>query len=438
MRTAALGDEGRLVIVRRVNLGRIPLRASATQWSQRLEQSFRESHPIPVSVHHPSAGEAPAIYFASSYEPWLILARRTASNVSCNEWYWPAALPSWRPTLNTIDTLRLCFRSLAAQGGLPLTLTLVRYLPTEGLFAPLLQSLRPEDLAAVEAELGFHAAAPTIPAGEPVRGKPTHPTSLRPFEKTFLATWGRNDLRTYWLAAATLLRLENAPVTPLSSTRPPTIHIRTIVAAWSSQETSTQSEPVSTRSTPPRVRPPADTPVHPAEIASPLPTEPSITPFDTAPLSEMSAAPERLFTRAGGLFFLVPLLVHANFPAFLETLPDENREPVPWALLKLALQHARIARADPLCVALEASPPCRLPLGRWLMAANRLSRQLCGLNLRQTISRPALVTLAPTHVDLFFRASEADVRIRRAALDLDPGWVPWLGRAISYHFNRED
>jgi hypothetical protein len=28
----------------------------------------------------------------------------------------------------------------------------------------------------------------------------------------------------------------------------------------------------------------------------------------------------------------------------------------------------------------------------------------------------------------------ADLRLRRAGLDSDPGWVPWFGRIVSFHF----
>jgi hypothetical protein len=39
-----------------------------------------------------------------------------------------------------------------------------------------------------------------------------------------------------------------------------------------------------------------------------------------------------------------------------------------------------------------------------------------------------------THIDVDFRLSQADVRIRRVALDVDPGWVPWLGRVVQFSY----
>jgi hypothetical protein len=44
------------------------------------------------------------------------------------------------------------------------------------------------------------------------------------------------------------------------------------------------------------------------------------------------------------------------------------------------------------------------------------------------------VVATRTHVDVLFPAAAADVRIRAAALDTNPGWVPWLGRVVQFHY----
>jgi hypothetical protein len=53
------------------------------------------------------------------------------------------------------------------------------------------------------------------------------------------------------------------------------------------------------------------------------------------------------------------------------------------------------------------------------------------------VVRPAAIGLTATHADVFFRLNDADVRVRRAGLDFDPGWLPWYGRAVSFHYARE-
>jgi hypothetical protein len=69
-------------------------------------------------------------------------------------------------------------------------------------------------------------------------------------------------------------------------------------------------------------------------------------------------------------------------------------------------------------------------LGRWL-------RMFSELSLEELVRRRATVTSTRTHIDLVMPLRSADVRIRTAGLDIDPGWVPWLGRIIRFHYREE-
>jgi hypothetical protein len=426
MHTAGLGDEGRVVIVRRLHLGRIPLRASATQWSRRLEETYREMRPIPVAIDHPAAARAVAVYFASHHEPWLLLAQRTIAHQACAEWYWRAALPDWTPDMPARETLRLSFRVLVEQGGLALTLLLARRLPGPAALAVLLGCLAPEDFAPLKSSLGFPPPNSTPEVTFP--GWPVRPEENLPPEFALARHRGPRDVRTFWLAAVRLAQLspvsfETAIPSPVSSAR-----VRELVQKWTPQLSATDPAEPSARSAVTQDRPPA-----PADRTPESDAEKPLPPPNTTP-----RVAERPPTGAGGLFFLVPLLVRAGLPPFLAELPDDDRRCFPWQLLQLASKHARIEPEDPLVAALEAIPPGIRPLGRWLIATNRHSLRLAAQNLRQLIRRPARMELAPTHIDLFFRSADADLALRRAGLDFDPGWVPWLGRTIRYHFNRED
>ncbi len=42
-----------------------------------------------------------------------------------------------------------------------------------------------------------------------------------------------------------------------------------------------------------------------------------------------------------------------------------------------------------------------------------------------------------THWDVMFDINRTDLRLRRVALDSDPGWVPWLGRVVRFHYDSE-
>ena len=50
------------------------------------------------------------------------------------------------------------------------------------------------------------------------------------------------------------------------------------------------------------------------------------------------------------------------------------------------------------------------------------------------MTRQAQFVSTPTHLDVFFRLTDADLRTRRLGLDVDPGWLYWFGRVVAYHY----
>lgn len=426
LRTATLNDEARLIVVRRLDIGIVSSRANSTHWSRRVEESFRKTNPVPVSVHAPTAPHAAAVFFSDHAEPWLQLARRTLAGQPCTEWYWRSALPGWKPSTPVSETLRLCVRTLALRGGLSLTLRLFTSLLSAATIDTLLQTLEPTDLAPLRNALGFPFNESEIKAfATPAK---SFSPSLTDLERRLLRLWGPTDLRTHFLAAVRLALEGSSGAVVFIIPSVTAKEIQQLVLQWRREILP----PISDRSVPA-----AKSDTHAS--AHPPQPEPDSSIKETPTLeTESPVALERLFTRAGGLFFIVSLLERAGLPDFLKTFPDHARAEFPWQILRLALRHARAEADDPFVVALDELPTTGQSLGRWLLAVNRLALRLTGMNLRAIVRRPALVTLTPTHIDVFFRASEAEIRLRRAGLDLDPGWVSWLGRAVSYHFNRED
>ena len=70
------------------------------------------------------------------------------------------------------------------------------------------------------------------------------------------------------------------------------------------------------------------------------------------------------------------------------------------------------------------------------LLAALLLRRHCRLSLRALIQRPGRVVLTATHWDVIFDLNQIDLRLRRVALDTDPGWVGWLGRVVQFHYHR--
>lgn len=69
-----------------------------------------------------------------------------------------------------------------------------------------------------------------------------------------------------------------------------------------------------------------------------------------------------------------------------------------------------------------------------LLIAARFLRRHAHLSLRALVARTGRIAVTPTWVDVEFDAADADIRIRRAGLDIDPGWVPWLGKVVQFHY----
>jgi hypothetical protein len=144
---------------------------------------------------------------------------------------------------------------------------------------------------------------------------------------------------------------------------------------------------------------------------------------------------EVIETEWGGVLFLINALQRLNIAARLSEPGSEA--PSGWrVLLDLALALG-LPEDDPIARFLSAQdldttvPPLLLasllteietlyrPDGPWL------------LPLRQ----PGRVLATETHLDLDLATIEIDVELRLAGLDLDPGWVPWLGRVVAFHYD---
>jgi hypothetical protein len=92
-------------------------------------------------------------------------------------------------------------------------------------------------------------------------------------------------------------------------------------------------------------------------------------------------------------------------------------------------------RGAGVAIAPRGAPLPADPETALVLAAQRLVIRLTGRGWRVLIRRRGRVRLSPTHLDVTFDGRDADIAVRRAGLDLDPGWVPWLGRVVSYHYD---
>lgn len=82
----------------------------------------------------------------------------------------------------------------------------------------------------------------------------------------------------------------------------------------------------------------------------------------------------------------------------------------------------------------EESMEFERSVSNWLRALRKVLRRRCRIGLATLVRRHAWVSVSSTHVDLVFALNAIDLRVRRAGLDADPGWLPWFGRIVALHF----
>ena len=164
---------------------------------------------------------------------------------------------------------------------------------------------------------------------------------------------------------------------------------------------------------------------------------------EVAPSSMSTALPqaaphrhgEEIETEWGGVLFLINALQRLDIAARLTEAGSEA--PSGWrVLLDLALALG-LPEDEPIARFLTAqdldttAPPSLIasllaeietiyrPDGPWPLPLRQSGRLLA----------------TETHLDLEFATVDVDVELRLAGLDLDPGWVPWLGRVVAFHYD---
>ncbi len=161
---------------------------------------------------------------------------------------------------------------------------------------------------------------------------------------------------------------------------------------------------------------------------------------------------QRGFTRFGGLLFLIPVLEDLNLPEAILDHAVLGARDFQWVLHQLALEIVDVAPNDPAALAFAGlSPTAEPPSANEEPASDVESEAL--RQLRETIlvrlrsllelddatnlidfvcSRRAEIVADPGWIEVKLSLDEVSAEVRRAGLDLDPGYVSWLGVVLKF------
>ena len=169
---------------------------------------------------------------------------------------------------------------------------------------------------------------------------------------------------------------------------------------------------------------------------------------------EQPSSRRRAVTDAGGLLFLVHLVDRLRLPERLTAMAELETRSLRWTLHRLAMRLGGLAEDDPAALAFcglgpDATPPSEdePPPTEAELALIQVVKSELAATLAESLERreePVAVVLAEVcmrraeivadlaWIDVLLALDDVSVEVRRAGLDIDPGWVPWLGVALRF------
>lgn len=481
LRTASLpGESSRLLIVRKLDIGAIPAGVNSTAVAQRIELALAQAPLQAISALHPIAASAAAVYFADEVEACVQLAVRGARGQAPAAWFWPRAVSGWRNGWSAPDAVR-CALAAAARldSGPAAVVRVIGGLQTEAVLDRALAALVPQDGAALLQLCGWRlpppdaTAAPDDGTQRALDAQAAHDARLAAWAER----WGADDARTLWLAtvllavaqpawasdpllavlgAAWLQQLRHPGSRGLGAPVRPAAARARLGAAFDQQNEAGESAAGAqlANAQPPR---PAAAVRRRADESSPmstgLPPVAAAAGFSATEAEAESPAEDEARaivwwrglplrpTGSAGIWFMLPVLRRLGIQPWLEAHPSLAAAGImPCVLAELARRLATLSD-DPIWPELapgragaEGGEELEQAVAWWCEQVEAWCAGPADLSLPDIVRRAGWLYTTRTHVDVFFDLSQADVRIRRLGLDLDPGWVPWLGRVVTFYY----
>jgi len=416
------------------------------------------------------ADTANAVLIPGQVEAIARLAHLHARGMSTREWFWSAAVPRWRPGLSRSEGWLIL---LQAAHGLPEAALAVVAIVDEALSAraenELFGSL-PPGCGRTWLQLAGWSAAPVSDTSVPPIELHSRHTAII---EQWMQRWGQRSQRLIWAAAIFAVAEKRSRIADR--------HLPGRIAAWLTaivdkegvllcEQVGAESPILEGKNSEPfAVSQPREhfeliESKSPETAREPSVAKPSRISHPIGALSDgKTASEERIRGYASefaGLLLVVPILQRLNLSEALDACPGLIEIGFPFRLLKFIGERVGMRDDDPLAEALTdfdqatplpdtwnlpesanrelAFPPLRKPLDSplvaWLTAVRRWCRRHARMGLVSLICRPGEVAVSQTHLEIFFDIAAADIRLRRIALDVDPGWVRWLGRVIRFHY----
>ena len=455
-------DQGRLYCIRRMRLPTLDERTAPSEWSLQCSRVLIATAHLAARASDPGVSQADAVFFDDVHAPYRVLVGRLLRGESAREWFWPQAtgvsvdLPSGARLEQVLERWHA---QPAGWAGVAREL-LPELDPPQA--RRLLESLASSTVARWLAPWSsgrYHATPPSATTARlPLRGQTER--LVNEVRRRFDAT----DARVLFFAALAVL-----DACPSIAQDAELLRVAAGVLGAPAANASS-SERLARRALnrrPDSERSPVDERAMAEETA--LSTiasrEDARAESQADELANVRAKGWRFDDRtdSAGLYFLLHVLRHLGIEDALAAHPDLGLTHFVARVLLRVAATTGIDEADPILRPLREDtgnargqrvdvpivtprtldalrrlhPAPDLSERLWAYATRRWCRQVARLGAGDMLKRPGRVHATPTSIDVTLPMSAVDVRIRRAGLDLDPGYLPWFGRVVHFHYHVE-
>lgn len=461
----AAPDETRLVILRRLDLGRLPANANGAAWTDRAQRSIADRRARAVHGAQPGAEHADAVWFRSADEARTLLLLLLASGRHPAAWFWRLAVPDWRdrqfrqwladwaavarcePAAEValaravIEAVRAGF-SAAIMPALDECAARVRDAP--------LATPQPAGMARVhdpQADVG-QAASLLARHDAVVRREIARTLAGRSVGRAAAAQLARLAL----VAAAPelaghadyLMALADALVARLrDSGAAPFVASHWLAEPAQAPAPDPPAASTRQRTVPPEAMQPAQGTEPPPAARQPVPSRAGHTLAADQAEPDKAGSPAapmpdgELHSHGAGVLLAIRALDRLGLGAWLAGDADAAAAGFGRHLLRHIALCARLPPEDCLFGVLDcpATAPDTAALHAWRAGLDRWLRRRVRVRLSDLARRRGWLLRAETSLTVRFPVQSADLRLRRMALDVDPGWVAWLGLSVRYHFS---
>jgi hypothetical protein len=474
LHTASLPDAegGRFVLIRRVELGRIRAHMGSTTLALLVERAVGETARRAVKFDQPGAAAAEAVAFPDRSAALVALARRHARHEPATDWLWERILPGWSAEPTRVGRWRILLEAAHTLECPMLTAAeIVHCTAADDAIVALLSVLSP---AVVDRWMSLGGWEPVRTEAITAKGCALHSPAVEPIlQQAAVGLGSVYDSRLVWLGV--MLAVRERPARLSIATLPEQIAaaLRTMASAPPGAAPPVRGrvnarDELAGASKGEYARPPgtavdpeglsATAVSRPIQVTKGMQPEfsmtralPAVAPASEVPANATGAVDgiDELVTTSvpsacAGLLFFIHVLRRLGFPTHLAAHPERVEADFSLRLLYFIGRRAGMAEDDPLArtLARRMGEAARGALrmerdwrcGAWLAAVRGWCRRRAALEWRAVVRRAGRVSATRTQIDVFFEPRQADIALRRVALDVDPGWVPWLGCVVRVHY----